>query len=37
MDEVEKYPLMQMSPLDAMNQIAKWKQIVARTGQEVES
>ena len=35
MAEVEKYPLMQMSPLDAMNQIAKWKEIVARTGQEV--
>ncbi|WP_291515776.1 DNA mismatch repair protein MutS [Bdellovibrio sp. ArHS] len=35
MAEVEKYPLMQMSPLDAMNQIAKWKEIVARNGQEV--
>lgn len=35
MAEVEKFPLMQMSPLDAMNQIAKWKEIVARTGQEV--
>lgn len=35
MAEVEKYPLMQMSPLDAMNQIAKWKEIVARSGQEV--
>ncbi|WP_415061462.1 DNA mismatch repair protein MutS [Bdellovibrio sp.] len=35
MDEVEKFPLMQMSPLEAMNQIAKWKEIVARTGQEV--
>lgn len=35
MTEVEKFPLMQMSPLDAMNQIAKWKEIVARTGQEV--
>lgn len=29
LDEVEKYPLMQMSPLDAMNQIAKWKEVVA--------
>lgn len=35
MAEVEEFPLMQMSPLDAMNQIAKWKEIVARTGQEV--
>ncbi|WP_374028681.1 DNA mismatch repair protein MutS [Bdellovibrio bacteriovorus] len=35
MAEVEKYPLMQMSPLDAMNQIAKWKEIVARSAQEV--
>lgn len=35
MSEVEKYPLMNMSPLDAMNQIAKWKEIVARAGQEV--
>ncbi len=34
MSEVEKYPLMNMSPLDAMNQIAKWKEIVARAGQE---
>ncbi|XGC82443.1 DNA mismatch repair protein MutS [Bdellovibrio bacteriovorus] len=33
-DEVEKLPLMNMSPLEAMNQIAKWKEIVARTGQE---
>lgn len=33
-DEVEKYPLMQMSPLEAMNQIAKWKEIVTRSGQE---
>lgn len=33
--EVEKYPLLQMSPLEAMNQIAKWKEIVATTGQEV--
>ncbi|MEK2645462.1 DNA mismatch repair protein MutS [Bdellovibrio sp. BCCA] len=35
MAEVEKYPLMQMSPLEAMNQIAKWKEIVARAGTEV--
>lgn len=34
-DQVEKFPLLQTSPLDAMNQIAKWKEIVARTGQEV--
>lgn len=34
-EEVEKYPLMQMSPLEAMNQIAKWKEIVASAGQEV--
>ncbi|MNK08139.1 DNA mismatch repair protein MutS [compost metagenome] len=26
--EVQKYPLMQMSPLEAMNQIAKWKALV---------
>lgn len=31
MEEVEKYPLMQMSPLEAMNQIAKWKEIVSAT------
>lgn len=31
MDEVQKYPLMQMSPLEAMNQIAKWKEIVSST------
>lgn len=30
LDEVEKYPLMQMSPLEAMNQIAKWKELVAK-------
>lgn len=35
MNEVDKYPLMQMSPLDAMNQIAKWKELVARSCQEV--
>lgn len=29
MSELDKYPLMQMSPLDAMNQIAKWKEIVS--------
>lgn len=29
MEEVQKYPLMQMSPLEAMNQIAKWKEIVS--------
>lgn len=34
-DEVEKLPLMNMSPLEAMNQIAKWKEIVSRAGQEV--
>lgn len=28
MVELEKYPLMQMSPLEAMNQIAKWKELV---------
>lgn len=33
-DEVENYPLMQMSPLEAMNQIAKWKEIVASAGQD---
>ncbi|MDG0816654.1 DNA mismatch repair protein MutS [Bdellovibrio sp. PAP01] len=31
MDEVQKYPLMQMSPLEAMNQIAKWKEIVSNS------
>lgn len=29
MDQVEQYPLMQTSPLEAMNQIAKWKEIVS--------
>lgn len=29
MVELEKYPLMQMSPLEAINQIAKWKELVA--------
>lgn len=33
-NEVESFPLMQKSPLEAMNQIAKWKEIVARTTQE---
>lgn len=28
--ELDKFPLMQSSPLEAMNQIAKWKQIVER-------
>lgn len=31
MVELEKYPLMQMSPLEAMNQIAKWKELVANS------
>ncbi len=31
MEEVQKYPLMQMSPLEAMNQIAKWKEIVSNS------
>ncbi|MGZ3780682.1 MAG: DNA mismatch repair protein MutS [Pseudobdellovibrionaceae bacterium] len=31
LNEVDKYPLMQMSPLDAMNQIAKWKELVSRS------
>lgn len=30
MVELEKYPLMQMSPLEAMNQIAKWKELVSQ-------
>lgn len=30
MVELEKYPLMQMSPLEAMNQIAKWKTLVSQ-------
>ena len=29
-EELGKYPLLQMSPLEAMNQIAKWKEIVER-------
>ena len=29
MEEVQKYPLMQMSPLEAMTQIAKWKELAA--------
>ncbi len=28
-DEVQNYPLMQKSPLEAMNQIAKWKEVVS--------
>ena len=28
-EELEKYPLLQKSPLEAINQIAKWKEIVA--------
>ncbi|MEN0058690.1 MAG: hypothetical protein AAGB31_07635, partial [Bdellovibrio sp.] len=35
MQELEHLPLMQMSPLEAMNQIAKWKEMVTRTSQEV--
>lgn len=35
LDEVEKYPLMQMSPLEAMNQIAKWKELVASQAMKV--
>ncbi len=27
LEEVQKYPLMQASPLEAMNQIAKWKEL----------
>jgi DNA mismatch repair protein MutS len=30
-DEVQNYPLMQKSPLEAMNQIAKWKEVVSET------
>jgi DNA mismatch repair protein MutS len=26
--ELQKYPLMQTSPMEAMNQIAKWKSLV---------
>lgn len=33
LEEVNKFPLMQMSPLEAMNQIAKWKELVAKTMQ----
>ncbi|MGZ3818845.1 MAG: MutS-related protein, partial [Bdellovibrio sp.] len=29
--ELEKLPLMQMSPLEAMNQIAKWKEVVSKS------
>lgn len=29
MNEVAEYPLMNMSPLEAMNQIAKWKELVS--------
>lgn len=29
-EELGRYPLLQMSPLEAMNQIAKWKEIVER-------
>lgn len=28
MEELQKYPLMQSSPLEAMNQIARWKEMV---------
>ncbi|MNL55125.1 hypothetical protein D3C87_1785060 [compost metagenome] len=28
LQELQKYPLMQTSPLEAMNQIAKWKALV---------
>lgn len=30
MDEVDKLPLMQISPLEAMGHIAKWKEVLAR-------
>ena len=30
MAEVREYPLMNMSPLEAMNQIAKWKELVSQ-------
>ncbi|WP_374032970.1 hypothetical protein [Bdellovibrio bacteriovorus] len=30
MEELQKFPLMQTSPLDVMNQVAKWKEIVER-------
>lgn len=34
MEEVQKYPLMQMSPLEAMTQIAKWKELAASASSE---
>lgn len=33
MTELEKFPLMQSSPLEAMNQIAKWKEVVSKHAQ----
>lgn len=30
MSELDKFPLMQSSPLEAMNQIAKWKEVVSK-------
>lgn len=35
MEELDKLPLMQISPLEAMNKIAKWKELVAKSGRLV--
>jgi DNA mismatch repair protein MutS len=31
MDELQKYPLLQSSPLEVMSQVAKWKEIAENT------
>jgi DNA mismatch repair protein MutS len=31
MDELQKYPLLQSSPLEVMGQVAKWKAIAENT------
>lgn len=34
-EELEKYPLLQKSPMEAINQIAKWKEFVSSVGNSV--